>query len=88
MTSAESTWRNFPKGMAFISPWLIGFLCFTLGPILLAVYFSFCDYPLLERPVWLGLANYRELFHDPVFGKTLLVTFKYAAMALPASMLV
>jgi multiple sugar transport system permease protein len=81
-------WQNFPKGIAFISPWLIGFLCFTLIPTALAVYFSFTDYPLLQRAVPIGSSNYTELFNDQWFWNALRTTLKYAAIALPASMCV
>ncbi len=84
----SSDWGEFGKGIAFISPWLVGFLCFTAIPILLSLYFSFCDYPLLQPAVFMGADNYRELAHDPWFWNALLNTLKYAAMALPAGMLV
>jgi multiple sugar transport system permease protein len=60
MTIRRSNWRQTAKGLAFISPWLIGFCCFTLIPVALSLYFSFCDYPILDRPVWLGADNYRS----------------------------
>jgi multiple sugar transport system permease protein len=69
--------------MAFLSPWLIGFLAFTLVPIIMSLYYSFCDYSLLQPPLFKGLQNYRLLCRDPVFWKTVLNTAIYAAMALP-----
>ena len=36
------------KGLFFLSPWLVGFSLFTLTPIVLSAWFSFCDYSLLE----------------------------------------
>jgi multiple sugar transport system permease protein len=81
-------WGEFGKGMAFISPWLIGFCAFTAVPIILAIYFSFCDFPILQPPVFIGGENYRELVDDPVFHKALWNTAKYAMMALPAGMAV
>lgn len=71
------------KGLAFISPWLVGFLIFTLLPAALSLYYSFCDYSLLQRPLFVGLDNYRTLAHDPVFWLTVRNTFLYAALALP-----
>lgn len=46
----------------FISPWLIGFFVFTLGPMLASLYFSFTRYNVLNPPRWVGLKNYYELF--------------------------
>lgn len=88
MTAAER--RNLRNGLAFISPWLIGFLLFTAVPIGLSLYYSFCDYALTapdRPPVWVGLDNYRQLVHDPIFWKSLGNTLYYAAMALPAGVL-
>ena len=82
--------RNFWKGMGFISPWLIGFAVFMAAPMGLSLYYSFCDYALTSpdyAPVWIGLDNYRQLFGDGVFWKTLRNTFYYAGMALPSAVL-
>src|SRR5262249_37374885 len=56
--------RNLRNGLLFISPWLVGFLCFTLYPFLASLYFGFCNYDILSPPRWAGLANYRELLTD------------------------
>ena len=76
------------KGLAFLSPWLIGFFVFTLVPVLLSLYYSLCDYTLLQKPVFIGATNYQTLYNDPVFWKALGNTFKYALLALPAAMVV
>lgn len=83
--STES--RRFLVGMAFISPWLIGFLVFTLVPIAMSLYYSFTDYTLLQPPLFKGLGNYRELATDPVFWKSLKNTAVYAALSLPLGMI-
>src|SRR5579864_8995834 len=80
--------RQLARGLSFISPWIIGFLVFTLVPIVLAFYYSLCDYSLLQSPVYIGLSNYRELMSDDIFWKSLINTLIYAAIALPAGMLV
>ena len=54
----------------------------------LALYYSFCDYSLLQSPVFRGWENYRLLLRDPVFWKALRNTGYYAIVALPAGMLV
>jgi multiple sugar transport system permease protein len=77
--------------MAFISPWIIGFAVFTAVPIGLSFYYGFCDFALTaprRAPLWIGLDNYQQLMHDVVFWKSLRNTLYYAAMALPAGMLV
>jgi multiple sugar transport system permease protein len=80
--------KNLPKGLFFISPWIFGFLLFTVTPVLLSLYWSFCRYSLLKPAVFHGLANYRQMVHDGDFWKSLGVTLYYASMALPASMIV
>lgn len=81
-------WQNLGKGLGFLSPWIFGFLLFTLLPVGMSFYYSLCDYSLLQPPLFIGFANYRDLMADPVFWKALVNTFKYAVMALPAGMLV
>lgn len=68
--------RNFAIGMLFISPWLIGFLIFTVIPLLSSLYYSFTFYDLLRPARFIGLQNYIEIFtRDPdiplVTGNTL-----------------
>jgi multiple sugar transport system permease protein len=75
--------RNLFKGLAFISPWLMGFSVFMLLPIVLSIYYSFCDYAVMQSPVFVGSANYRRLIHDEVFAKALQVTLYYAAISVP-----
>jgi multiple sugar transport system permease protein len=84
----KKDWAQLSNGLAFLSPWLIGFSVFTLLPIVLSFYYSLCDYSLLQKPLYTGLDNYRALAADPVFWKSLVNTGYYALMALPAGMLV
>jgi multiple sugar transport system permease protein len=88
MSNGRTELRNTAKGLAFLSPWLVGFLVFTLTPVVLSLYYSFCDYSLLQPPVWRGLENYELLARDEVFWKSLWNTLRYAVLALPAGMLV
>lgn len=76
------------KGLAFISPWLVGFLVFTLLPALLSFYYSFCDYSILQKPMFIGTENYTDLIKDEVFWESLKNTFYYALMAIPAGLCV
>ena len=78
--------HDLAKGLTFLSPWLIGFVVFTALPIGLSVYYSLCDYSLVQPAVFTGTENYAALAHDPVFWKTILNTLYYAAVALPAAL--
>ena len=85
MTGIKSEFRALIRGLAFLSPWLIGLFTFTLIPIGVSLYYSFCRYSLLqpEPPVFKGLVYYTDLLHDPVFWKAVGNTAIYAVMALP-----
>jgi multiple sugar transport system permease protein len=53
--------RNLLMGIIFASPWIIGFLVFTLIPLGSSLYYSFTRYDLLGDPVWIGPRNYNLL---------------------------
>jgi multiple sugar transport system permease protein len=68
----------------FISPWLIGFLLFTIYPLVSSLYYGFTRYDLLNPPVFLGLANYIDIFtQDPHFGKVVSNTLYYVGLSAP-----
>ena len=74
-------------GWLWASPWILGFLIFTLGPMLTSLYYSFTDYPLLSPPTWTGLGNYRMMVsEDPLALQGLKVTTVYAAVSVPLSL--
>jgi multiple sugar transport system permease protein len=56
--------REALEGYLWISPWVIGFLVFSLGPILASFYLSLTKYKIGGTPEWLGLANYQQAFFD------------------------
>ena len=80
--------RDLRNALLFLGPWIVGFCVFMLYPIASSFFFSFCDYSVLESPVWMGLENYRELVHDEVFWVSLKNTAYYAGVSLPVGMLV
>ncbi|HEX7557114.1 MAG TPA: hypothetical protein VF338_10855, partial [Leptolinea sp.] len=54
--------RKILLGLLFISPWLIGFVLFTIYPLISSMYYSLTNYDLLRPPVFVGLENYRQIF--------------------------
>nr|WP_081913619.1 sugar ABC transporter permease [Glycomyces sp. NRRL B-16210] len=73
----------------FISPWLIGFVGFLLGPMIASVYISLTEWDSFTPPEWVGLANYRKaLTQDPVFWKALGNTFYYALISVPLGLVI
>lgn len=79
---------NIRNGLLFCMPVIIGLSMFTLYPVIASLYYSFCNYPMLKPPVWIGLANYKTLFHDPVFYTSLYNTAYYAIFAVPLGLTV
>jgi multiple sugar transport system permease protein len=50
-------------GYLFILPWVIGFLIFTAGPMVVSLYLSFTDFDILKNdaPAWIGGVNYSDI---------------------------
>ncbi|MDR3335375.1 MAG: sugar ABC transporter permease [Treponema sp.] len=82
--SGKRQLREDMAGYLFISPWLIGFLVFSIIPIGMSFYFSFTNYDVLASPLFSGLTNFRRMATDPLFWKSLQVTFTYAFISVPA----
>ena len=72
----------------FISPWLVGFILWTAGPVLYSLYLSFTEYTIISPPQWVGLANFQKAFYkDPLVGKSLLNTAYYVGIGVPLRIL-
>ena len=70
-----------------IAPWLVGFILFTAGPMLISLGASFTDWDLLTDPQWVGLENYQNLATDPTFIQSIKVTLAYTAAYVPLDMI-
>jgi multiple sugar transport system permease protein len=79
--SARLRRRQALIGYLWISPWLIGALLFTIGPMLASLFLSFTQYNIVESPRWIGLANYVQAFtKDDLFWGSMWRTLVYAAV--------
>lgn len=79
---ARREWLRTAKGLAFCSPWLIGFLTLGVLPILASFYFSLTQYSVLRPPRWIGVRNYiRLLTDDRLFWLSLTNTLYYTVVA-------
>ncbi|HEY5563173.1 MAG TPA: sugar ABC transporter permease [Clostridiaceae bacterium] len=74
-------------GLLFASPWIIGFLIFTLYPIIISLYYGFTDFSIFKPPIFVGLDNYKALFKDELFIKSLNNTLYMTAFATPINLL-
>ncbi|MDE5931467.1 MAG: sugar ABC transporter permease [Lachnospiraceae bacterium] len=88
MKKSSETWRTCLNkesvaGVVFTLPFILGFLLFMLVPMGISLYYSFCDYNILSPPVFTGLKNYINMFHDETFFKAIGVTFYYALVSVP-----
>lgn len=70
-----------------IGPWIVGFIIFTLGPMLASLVFSFTNFSITASTKFLGLANFVEMFiKDYRFWHSLRVTLTYAVVAIPVGL--
>jgi multiple sugar transport system permease protein len=73
-------------GLAFIAPWMIGFIIFTAIPMIISLGLSFTEYDVLQPPEFVGLENYQELIEDDRVGLSLVNTIYYAVLHVPLAM--
>ncbi|NQF13685.1 sugar ABC transporter permease [Brevibacillus sp. HB1.3] len=81
--------RAFLTPYLFILPWILGFLAFTLGPMLFSLVMSFFDWPVVGEVTFVGLDNYINMFtDDPLFWQSLWVTIKFALLFVPLNLFI
>jgi multiple sugar transport system permease protein len=74
-------------GFVFVLPWVIGFIVFTVIPMIAAVYISMTDWSILGNSNFIGIENYLNIFKDEKFYKALMVTIRYAVFAIPLTIM-
>ncbi|HEY3111885.1 MAG TPA: sugar ABC transporter permease [Chloroflexota bacterium] len=76
--------RHIAEGYLYLTPWLIGYVVFTAGPVLASLGLSFTSYNLISPPTFVGFANFVEAFtRDQQFWPSLERTFRYAVVSVP-----
>jgi multiple sugar transport system permease protein len=78
MSTQDSIW-----GYVFLSPWLLGMIFFTGGPIIASLFLSFCDWDLITPPKLIGLGNFVKMFADGRFLHSMYNTFYYTVFSVP-----
>ena len=71
----------------FSSPWIIGFIIFMLIPMVSSLIISFTEWDILTPPKWVGFKNYKELFSDELFYKSMKVTMLYTIFSVPINVI-
>jgi len=74
-------------GYIFAAPFIISFLCLTMIPMGLSLYYSFCNYKIGAVPEWVGVQNFANLLRDATFGNSLLVTVQYVIIGVPLKLI-
>jgi len=70
-----------------VSPWVLGFLIFTVGPILSSIYLSLTSWDLFNAPKYIAFGNYERLLtRDPLFWKAVGNTLYYSLISIPLGM--
>ena len=81
--------RETIAGLLFISPWIVGFMVFTVISMIWSLRLSFSNYDLAtNRGTPVGLANYQLLLEDPKVLTSLYNTFFYTLLAVPLEMII
>ena len=78
--------RNTLIGWTFILPNFLGFLAFTLIPVIAAFALSFMEWTSFTAPKWVGLANFQRMFASDSFWIALRNTVVYALGHVPLTM--
>ena len=94
MFAPSTRWKHVSKreavqGILFASPAILGFLIFTLGPMIASLIMSFTDYAIVNDVKFIGFQNYKDLFDgtDPFFYKSLKVTTYFVFLSVPVNIL-
>jgi multiple sugar transport system permease protein len=80
--------RETRAALAFLSPWLFGFLALTAGPMVVSLVLSFTNYDGLRETRNVGWRNYEQVLTDPKLHTALTNTLIYSVMAVPATIVV
>lgn len=76
-------------GWVFIAPWILGFLIFTLIPMVASLVFSFMEFDITNpsEASFVGFRNWKRLTTDPDLITSGITTTKFMLIALPLSIL-
>lgn len=76
--------KEYKTGTLLVLPFLILYLVFVVGPVVISAGMSFTDYNILESPSWIGFRNYKLLFlEDTVFITAIKNTVIFAVISGP-----
>ena len=91
-TRKETVWEKLTSEKYFkwtlLIPLLLVLVIFMLYPLIYCIYFSFHEWGMAGQPIFVGLQNYRAMFHDEAFLKALGRTFEVTAICIVIEMVI
>lgn len=78
--------RENAVGYAFLTPWTIGVVFLTAGPMLASLYLAFTDFNLFDAPKWIGIDNFVAMIEDARFRQSVVVTLAYVLIGTPVKL--
>jgi multiple sugar transport system permease protein len=80
--------RDSLYGFLFISPMVLGYILFVLGPMIVSFVMSFTDWKVVGDTHFVGIANYTQAFkQDPLFWKSFWNTLYYTLGVVPLNVI-
>jgi multiple sugar transport system permease protein len=76
--------RKWGWVLFFLAPSLAGLLFFIVGPVIFSLGLTLFDWNLLSDPQYIGLDNFRELYHDIQFWRAFRHTLTYIVLYVPS----
>jgi multiple sugar transport system permease protein len=80
--------RQTFAGLAFASPFLVGFGVLIAFPVAASAFYSFTDFNLFQAPEFVGTENYERMASDPTFWTALANTLVLTAFGVPLSIVI
>lgn len=71
----------------FVGPQLLGFLLFVVFPLLFSIYLCFAQWNFIDMPTFVGLDNFKAIFRDQIFFKSIGNTFIYIIITVPLTLI-
>lgn len=72
-----------PLPYLIISPYLLHLLLFVLFPVVFSIVLTFHKWNIISPMEYVGLDNFRHLFKDRLFWKSILNTFQFLLIHIP-----
>jgi len=79
--------RRFLWASLWLLPCYIGLIGFSAGAVLYSLAISLTKWDIVSTPQWVGVGNYANMVHDPLFWKVVGNTFYYTVVSVPVGVI-